>query len=111
VADRDFIVFNNMAGDPKSGEVSFVLGNIEEDIVPLQSGLVRLKHVSGGWYLKKIDKNKTQVTLVIKTEAGGSVPQALAKMVMADTPFNTLKELKKFALQDKYFQLAGVPKN
>lgn len=111
VADRDFIIYNTQAGEPKSGEVSFALGNIEEDIVPLQPGIVRLKHVSGGWNLKKVDKNKTAVTLIIKTEAGGSVPQAIARMVMAETPLNTLKELKKFALQDKYFQAAGIPRN
>jgi hypothetical protein len=111
VADRDFIVYNTQAGDPKSGEVSFALGNIAEDIVPKPEGIVRLKHVSGGWNLKKIDKNKTSVTLVIKTEPGGSVPKAIANMVMADTPLNTLKELKKFAQQDKYYQAAGIPKN
>jgi hypothetical protein len=70
-----------------------------------------LKHVSGGWNLKKIDKNKTAVTLLIKTEPGGSVPKAIANMVMGDTPFNTLKELKRMAAMDKYYQLAGVPKN
>jgi ribosome-associated toxin RatA of RatAB toxin-antitoxin module len=111
VSDRDFIVYNTQVGDPKSGEVSFALGNITEDIVPLQEGIVRLKHVSGGWNLKKIDKNKTAVTLLIKTEPGGSVPKAVANMVMGDTPFNTLKELKRMATIDKYYKLAGIPKN
>lgn len=111
VSDRDFIIYNTQVGDPKSGEVSFALGNITEDIVPRQEGIVRLKHVSGGWNIKKIDKNKTSVTLLIKTEPGGSVPKAVANMVMGDTPFNTLKELKRMAAMDKYYQLAGVPKN
>jgi hypothetical protein len=111
VSDRDFIIYNTQVGDPKDGEVSLALGNIAEDIVPLQEGIVRLKHVSGGWNLKKIDKNKTAVTLLIKTEPGGSVPKAIANMVMGDTPFNTLKDLKRMAAMDKYYKLAGVPKN
>ena len=111
VSDRDFIVYNTQVGDPKSGEVSFVLGNIAEDIVPRQDGIVRLKNVSGGWNIKKIDSNRTTVTLLIKTEPGGSVPLAIANMTMADTPFNTLKELRRMAAMDKYYQKAGLPEN
>jgi hypothetical protein len=110
-SDRDFIIFATQLGDPKNGEVTFAMDCITDEIIPKKEGLVRVKRLNGGMYLKKVDKNRTAVTLVMKSETGGSIPVALARLFATDAPFNTMKGLRKIAAMDKYYELAGISKN
>ncbi len=74
---------------------------ILEDYLALNEKYVRVKGY-GYWELQELSKNKTLVTFSMQIDPGGSIPSWLANMFVADTPFNTLLNLKDLLESGNY---------
>ncbi|HQB99169.1 MAG TPA: hypothetical protein PKX11_01275, partial [Methanospirillum sp.] len=71
---------------------------------------VRMADFGGGYVLKKINKDKTNVSFTSKVDLGGNIPVALVNMLAVDTPFKSLQGLRVMSQKDEYYQKAGIKK-
>jgi len=49
----------------------------------------------GYWKIKVLSENKLETTFSMQVDPGGSVPAWIANMFVDDTPYYTLKNIKK----------------
>ncbi len=71
------------------------------DVVDIDD-MVKVAVMKGQWKLDRIDENRTTVTYTICADAGGNIPLWLTKTFFANTPYETLKKLRRFAKRPKY---------
>lgn len=60
------------------------------------NNLIRISYSKGFWLLEKISPNQSRITYQVHADPGGSIPSWLANSAVVDTPFETLKNLKKY---------------
>ena len=66
------------------------------DYGPEEDGLVRIPHLTGFWIFKRVSEMQTHTTYQVLADPGGAVPIWLANSTTVSTPFNTLKNLRKY---------------
>ncbi|MFQ5787419.1 MAG: START domain-containing protein, partial [Thermodesulfobacteriota bacterium] len=62
----------------------------------------RIKKSTGSYKLKPLTDSTIEVTWQHHTEPGGGIPKWLVNSLLVDTPFKTLKNLRKIVQEDKY---------
>ncbi|WP_421754284.1 START domain-containing protein [Croceimicrobium sp.] len=65
------------------------------DYGPKKEDMVRIPSVKGYWLFEKLGPQKTKITYQVLANPGGSIPGWLANAGSVDSPFNTLKNLRK----------------
>jgi hypothetical protein len=80
--------------DPKTNEITFSLINIQGNQLIADSEIL-IPTMKGYWKLTPLGDNKVLVMMQMLTEPGGIIPAWLANMVVVDSPYITLKGLRK----------------
>lgn len=110
VSDRDMVI--DVVFDVRDGEgkAEISLNALQEDLVPVQDQYVRMIRLIGKATLTRIDEKTTHVTYTVNSDPAGYIPAAISNILAKDQPYLTLKGLKEMVKLDKYYELAGIPK-
>ena len=95
VSDRDSIVRSTLVSEDGGHLVRFQ--NTDALGVAEKSGIVRMKHIDGGWDLRPNAAGGTDVVYRIDSDPGGSLPGWLVAQVANDVPFQTLANLRRLS--------------
>lgn len=98
--DRDLVLHTVMTQEPKSKEVTLTL-NSAPDYIPRTKN-VRIKKSTGYYLLQPLPDGAVEVTWQHYTDPGGRLPTWIVNALLVDTPFKTLKNLKKIVHEQKY---------
>jgi len=109
VSDREALCIVYEKKDEKTGKITIEFHETNDPPVPVGKGNVRMPEISGQWVLTPINRDHTKVLYTVKSNPGGSLPQALANMKSKDIPYNTLMGLKMMVKKDKYKKVAKSP--
>lgn len=96
VSNRDGVYHFTFTGAEDAGvDVTTVRVEAAPDYLPVRDGKVRIPKADGFW---KISAKGNGVALVyqIHADPGGSIPGWLANRAVVATPFNTLKNLRRY---------------
>jgi START domain len=98
--DRDLVLHTVMTQDPETKDVTIKL-NSTPDYIPDTKNF-RIKKSTGYYFLKPKPDGTVEVTWQHFTDPGGRVPTWIVNSLLVDTPFQTLKNLKKIVHEQKY---------
>jgi hypothetical protein len=96
VAPRDIVFRRSKSEDPSGGRVSYTLTALPENI-PRVKGLVRVPAIRSVWSFKSLTQGRTEIFFQQHVDPGGSIPASLVNALAVDTPYYSLKNLRKLA--------------
>ena len=92
VSDRDAVV---RVDREWQGEKLVLRMTTALDVVPPQSGYVRMARVDGSWTLEPDPSGGTRVTLEQENDPSGALPAWLSNLLVTDQPMSTLTGLRE----------------
>jgi START domain len=94
VAPRDFIFSRTKSEDPTNGIISYSLKALPGRL-PLVKGMIRVNSIESVWRFKSLPHGRTEIYFQQHTDPAGSVPAAIINHLAVQTPYNSLKNLRK----------------
>lgn len=101
VTDRDTVVHTVASQDQESLAVRVDI-NAKNNVLPEEDDYIRITTMSGFWSFTPTSDQNIKVVYQVHGEPNGSLPSWLANSIVVDTPYNTLKNMKKLLKEDKY---------
>lgn len=103
LADRDAVVAGRImqGGD---GTVRIISQSLQDDSTPEDPALVRMRDFYGNWTFRPLDDGTVHVTMQGRADPGGTLPHAIVNLLIHDTPFQTLRGLRRVIVQPRYQQ-------
>ncbi|MCF6190419.1 MAG: START domain-containing protein [Cocleimonas sp.] len=101
VNSRDLIAHSIISQDRKTKRIDIII-NSKSNMVPQKSGIVRVKHLVGRWEFMPLKNGTTKVTYELNLEPSGNIPAWLVNLLIVDTPFYTLLNLRKLVKEPIY---------
>ncbi|MDF1764277.1 MAG: START domain-containing protein, partial [Oleibacter sp.] len=101
VKNRDVVTHSVVTQDPATKVVSIKIDKAE-DIFPKDRDFVRMKKLDAIWQLTPIENDVLRVTYEAHADPGGGLPSWLINSLIVDTPLNTLRNLRKVMIREKY---------
>jgi len=74
--------------------------NTVQNSNPIPASCVRIPVSNGIWTLTPVEENKTHILFEMQAEPGGIIPSWLANLVVEESPFVTLRNLRKVVTQN-----------
>ncbi|HNW51432.1 MAG TPA: START domain-containing protein [Prolixibacteraceae bacterium] len=106
VQDRDIVYKCQVTQNPSTQEV--VISMIgAPNFMPPQKDIVRMPEANGAFTLTPVGKDQTKVTYQLQAATGGIIPQWVADLVVVDSPYVTLNNLRQEIKKDKYRNIAS----
>jgi hypothetical protein len=94
--DRDAVYKTEIAMDHASGKVVIQSTALKEPLLPLRNQYVRITDSEHQWILERISADRTRITFINRTNAGGLFANYLSNPGIRDTTVYSLKNLKEF---------------
>jgi hypothetical protein len=107
VKDRDVLAHVKWTQDPRSKAVE-MLSVATTDIMDPISGRLRLTETKTSWRFEPLAKGQVKIINQTHMNPGSSLPGWITNMLLADTPFQTMKAFKAEAVKPRYAD-ASVP--
>ena len=107
VANRDIVANVHWSFDQKTGVVS-MRSEARSEKLPKQKGLVRIKDASSEWHFIPMLDGKTLVENYAHVDPNGKIPSWLTNLLLVDSPYKTMKKMRKLALTRQYKDLMPV---
>lgn len=101
LANREVVVFMNIAQDPVSKVLQVNIDNAENQI-PVKSGTVRVPASSVTWKVTPLEGNLLSIEYFGQVDPGGSVPGWVANPFTTKGPFETFKRLRQLITSPAY---------
>jgi hypothetical protein len=101
LANREVVVFMNIAQDPVSKVLQVNIDNAENQI-PVKSGTVRVPASSVIWKVTPLEGNLLSIEYFGQVDPGGSVPGWVANPFTTKGPFETFKRLRQLITSPAY---------
>jgi len=101
VSSRDSITHSIVSQDKKTKRVNIAI-NSEPNMIPQKAGIVRIQKLSGYWQLTPLKDGTVEVVYELSIAPGGKIPTWLINLLIVDTPFNTLKNLRELVKKSVY---------
>jgi len=101
VSDRDAVVKSVMSQDPESLVLKVDI-SVVDDLIPEDDDYVRIPQMKGFWLFEPKEAGQILVTYQVHANPGGSLPDWLANSVVVDTPYNTMSNMAKMLMKEKY---------
>lgn len=102
VNDRDVIMDRSFEQNEKTLTTTMKMKRLDSNAKAAPSGVTRMPAFEGYWKLIPLANGKTKIEYQAHFEPGGSVPQSVINMVLTDTPYETLLNLKSLVEQGKH---------
>lgn len=106
-SNRDLVIESIPKTDWEAGISVIRLKKLNDSIVPLQNGFVRIPGFASEFKLEVITREKTLVTFTTYVDVGGVIPPSFAAIQTASVPYGTLKGFEKMAADPKYHLAAA----
>jgi hypothetical protein len=107
VSDRDLVMSSFMVQDPKTLAIRVDINSVN-DYLPESDDYVRIPRMNGHWALIPQSQGKVLIRYQVHIDPGGIIPNWLSNSAVVDTPYNTLKDMRKMLQLEKY-QSAELP--
>ncbi|MGJ4731719.1 START domain-containing protein [Leptospira levettii] len=102
VNDRDVIMDRSFDQNDKSLTTTMRMKRLDSNAKSAPSGVTRMPAFEGYWKLTPLANGKLKIEYQAHFEPGGSVPQSVINLVLTDTPYETLLNLKSLVEQGKH---------
>jgi len=73
--------------------------------LPKSKGVVRLEEAQASWFLTPLSATQVKVVTEAHINPGGPLPAWVTNMLLVDSPYTTLKNLRKVAVTEPYKSL------
>lgn len=97
VQDRDYTVRSWYEKDPKSGLIQVWWEAANDKGPPEQPGYTRIHKTGGSWTFEPVATGGTDITYVVASEAGGSVPAWIVRGAQTDAAPDFVRTIIKRA--------------
>ncbi|TGM30454.1 polyketide cyclase [Leptospira selangorensis] len=102
VNDRDVIMDRSFEQNEKTLTTTMKMKRLDSNAKASPSGVTRMPEFEGYWKLIPLANGKVKIEYQAHFEPGGSVPQSVINMVLTDTPYESLLNLKSLVEQGKH---------
>jgi hypothetical protein len=100
MSDRDAVVEGQIAQD-ENGVVT-IRSKASPDLYPVDPDYIRMPEMNGLWTFKPLGNKQVEVTMEGYGNPGGSIPKAAINLLIHETPYMTLKGMRKVITDPKY---------
>ena len=101
VRDRDVIARVKWVYDAESGKVS-MLSHATKDKYPKTKGVIRVEEAVSQWHFTPLPGGMVLVESFAHVDPNGATPAWLTNMLMVDSPYKTMKKMRKLLDEGKY---------
>lgn len=102
VNDRDLIMDRGFEQNDKSLATVMKIKRLDSNARPVPSGVTRMENFEGVWRIIPQTNGKLKIEYQAHFEPGGSVPQSVINLVLTDTPYESLLNLKTLVDEGKH---------
>jgi hypothetical protein len=102
VASRDVVTERTVNQNPKSKVVNLRFQKTDAMLKASPAGVVRMESLYSNWRIIPISSGKVMIEYQAHFEPGGSVPKSILNLVITNTPFNSLGNIKKAVDEGKF---------
>lgn len=102
VANRDVVTERTMNQNPKSKVVNLRFQKTDAVMKASPAGVVRTESLYSNWRIIPVSSGKVLIEYQAHFEPGGSVPKSILNLVITNTPFNSLANIKKAVDEGKF---------
>lgn len=102
VNDRDLIMDRGFEQNDKTLATVMKIKRLDSNARPTPSGVTRMENFEGVWRIIPQSNGKLKVEYQAHFEPGGSVPQSVINLVLTDTPYESLLNLKTLVEEGKH---------
>lgn len=105
--DRDVVVLGQIVQDEKTGIVTISSHTPPKGQYPELPGYVRIPDFDGQWQFRPLSGGLVEVTMTGRADPGGIIPASAVNLIIHETPYYTLKGLRK-VIGDARYQKAQL---
>lgn len=102
VNDRDLIMDRGFEQNEKTLATVMKIKRLDSNARPVPSGVTRMENFEGVWRIIPLANGKLKIEYQAHFEPGGSVPQSVINLVLTDTPYESLLNLKTLVEEGKH---------
>ncbi|MCW7491391.1 START domain-containing protein [Leptospira sp. 2 VSF19] len=102
VNDRDLIMDRSFEQNDKTLATVMKIKRLDSNARPTPSGVTRMENFEGVWRIIPQTNGKLKIEYQAHFEPGGSVPQSVINLVLTDTPYESLLNLKTLVEEGKH---------
>ncbi|PJZ81478.1 START domain-containing protein [Leptospira meyeri] len=102
VNDRDLIMDRGFEQNEKTLATVMKIKRLDSNARPTPSGVTRMENFEGVWRIIPQTNGKLKIEYQAHFEPGGSVPQSVINLVLTDTPYESLLNLKTLVEEGKH---------
>lgn len=102
VASRDVVTERTLNQNPKSKVVTLRFQKTDAVMKASPAGVVRMESLVSNWRIIPVSPGKVMIEYQAHFEPGGSVPKSILNLVITNTPFNSLANIKKAVGEGKF---------
>lgn len=108
LTDRDAVVDGRITQDAGSGIISVSSRAVFANAYPPAKDFVRMPDMEGTWIFQPLDQGQVKVVMTMRANPGGNIPAAVINLIIHETPYRTLRGLRKVIAEARY-QNARMP--
>jgi len=101
ISDRDIVSYVETTQDPVT-KTLVVKSTGKPDFIPENPECVRVPQLTSYWIFEPLSNGMIHVTLKLKLDIGGSIPQWITNLFVTKGPYYTLKNIKFQIEKPKY---------
>ena len=94
VTERDCVFRRSKSTHEKNSIISYSIQALPK-FLPVKKGKIRVLMINGLWRFTSLPDGKTEIYFQQHVNPGGSIPTFLVNAMAVDTPFNSLKSLRR----------------
>ncbi|PKA13108.1 polyketide cyclase [Leptospira meyeri] len=102
VNDRDLIMDRGFEQNEKTLATVMKIKRLDSNARSTPSGVTRMENFEGVWRIIPQTNGKLKIEYQAHFEPGGSVPQSVINLVLTDTPYESLLNLKTLVEEGKH---------
>lgn len=99
--DREVVVAGSLK-QAADGTVTILNKAIKDARAPVQARLLRVDHYEGGWLIRPISKNRTEVTTTGYADPAGLLPLSIVNMFVQQQPYQMLHNMQTIVRSPRY---------
>lgn len=108
LTDRDAVVEGRITQDAGTGVISVSSRAVTLNAYPAMEDFVRMPDMEGTWTFQPLGQGQVRVVMTMRADPGGNIPAAVINLIVHETPYRTLRELRKVIVEPRY-QNARLP--
>lgn len=108
LTDRDAMVEGRIVQAADSGIITVSSRSLPVGSYPVSADFVRMPDMEGSWTFQPLEDGQVKVVMTMRANPGGNIPAAVVNLIIHETPYRTLRALRKVIAEPRY-QNAKLP--